>query len=135
MAPPRIIPTPTAAAVVGALRPNHATSRTSRTASTEIGQRQARAEAEGDAGVVRERERERPDQVDRPRGEPRDGEGLGDLVGGDHGNGDRRRHLEAPGALRGLVGRRSPDGAGPVVAGRAQRLESPPLLQSMHKRA
>jgi len=54
---------------------------------------------------------------------------------GDDDNGDRRRHHEAPGPLRGLVGRHSPDGAGPVVPGRAQRLESPPLLQSMHKRA
>ncbi len=96
---------------------------------------QARADAEGDAGVVGQNERERPDQVDGPRGEPGDRERLGHLVGDHHRERDHDHHANAPGTSPRLAGDHSPGGAGPVLAGRPQRFDSPPLLQSMHKRA
>ena len=98
-------------------------------------QRQARADAERGTGVVGQNEHERPDQVDGPRGEPRDGERLGHLVGDQYGERDHDHHANAPGTSPRLAGDHSPGGAGPALAGRVQRFDSPPLLQSMHSRA
>ena len=68
---------------------------------------------------------------------------LRDLVGDDHDYRDSRHDPDSADPERplarsvggGVLGTHSPDCTGPVIAGRAQRLESPPLLQSMHKRA
>ncbi len=72
--------------------------------------------------------------MDGPRGEAGDGEGLGHLVRDYHEDGHEETDSGSPAADR-AARSRSPGDAGPVRAGRRQRLESPPLLQSMHKRA